>query len=171
MPATIPSLWPEDIKVDVLQPLYILKSQASKIGELTKGILEAEVTSVTGSDDFVVHRLDLIAPNLDGRRYRVLAATHRADLYPVVLEAECFRPKRTYVAANAMARMASGELPLPSQAWPPADDWRPVANDQDEFIKRVREVLRSGEVRAAINSMIALSNEKSNSSGGSESAA
>lgn len=159
MATTIPTLWPEDIKVDVLPPLTILKYQAAKLREITKGILQAEVTTVTGSDDFVSHRLDLIAPALEGRRFRVLIATHRTDFYPVVLEADCFRPRIApgTVAGRMPEATEVGGGPRP---WPPKNDWRPVANDQDEFLKRVGEALRAGEVRAAINSMIALSNEK-----------
>ena len=75
MPTTIPSLWPSDIMVDVRPPLEILRGQAEKIAEITQGILTAEVTTVTGHEDFAVHRLDLVAswdearergPNLPG---------------------------------------------------------------------------------------------------------
>src|SRR5436190_24344142 len=108
MPATIPSLWPNDIVVDVLPPLEILQAQATKIGEITKGILTAEVTTVTGHEDFVVHRLDLIAPKLDDRRYRILTATHRTDFYPVVLEAECFRPKDPQTLRQVLSSLRPG---------------------------------------------------------------
>jgi hypothetical protein len=159
MTATIPNLWPEDIKVDVLPPLTILKYQAAKLREITKGILEAEVTTVSGPEDFVTHRLDLIAPALEGRRSRILSVTHRVDFYPVVLEAECFRPKESPVIGRAHA--ALGEIMAGLEThWPRSNDWRPVASDQDEFIKRIGEVLRSHQVRAIIDSLIALSNEK-----------
>ena len=172
MPATIPSLWP-DINVDLVPPLIILRAQATRLGQLTKGILEAEVTTVTGEDDFVVHRLDLLAPSLEDRRVRILTATHRSDYYPVVLEADCFRPKRPVgmgpgaglgavlgAMAAAQSSALAGVFGGTKPPWPPLDDWRPVVADQDEFLKRVGEVLRSMEVRAAIDSMIALSNQK-----------
>ena len=73
--------------------------QAAKIRELTNGIIRAEVTTTTGHEDFVVHRLELVAPQLDNRRYGVLSATHRTDIYPVVLEADCFRPAGPYAGA------------------------------------------------------------------------
>lgn len=160
MTTMIPTLWPEGIKVDVLPPLTILRYQAAKIRELTKGILEGEVTTVTGPDDFVSHRLDLIAPTLDGRRFRVLTATHRADFYPVVLEADCFRPQRSAFLGASLPSI--GQIATAAMSpWPHKGDWRPVVNNQDEFLGRVGEVLRSGEVRSVIDSMIALSNEKS----------
>lgn len=168
MTTTIPSLWP-DINVDLVPPLTILRAQASRLGQLTKGILEAEVTTVTGDTSFVVHRLDLIAPSLDDRRVRILSATHREDYYPVVLEAECYRPKNLVVAdvkKQAMEILASKmgidtRTHIPTRDWPIANGWRPIAADQDEFIQRVGDVLRSMEVRSAIDSMIALSNQKS----------
>jgi hypothetical protein len=168
MPTTIPSLWPSDIMVDVRPPVEILRAQAEKIGEITHGILTAEVTTVTGHEDFASHRLDLIAPKLDGRAYRILTATHRTDLYPVVIEAELYRP--TKVSAQAVKNLGMQSLAVsfgvdtrteyPLRAWPPVDDWRPVASNQGEFLNRVAEVLRSPAVRAAIDSLIALSNEK-----------
>jgi len=168
MTATIPNLWPEGIKVDVLPPVTILKYQATKIREMTKGILECEVTTVTGPEDFVSHRLDLIAPVLDGRRQRVLTATHRADLYPVVVEADCFRPKpkpKPLTPLEEMGATVAETLDGIFRAknppsWPNPDDWRPIADDQDELLKRIGEVLKSRGVRSTIDSMIALSNDK-----------
>lgn len=159
MTATIPSLWPDDIKVDVLPPLTILRFQASKLRELTKGILHADVVTTTGQDDFVVHRLELVAPQLGNRRYGILTATHRSDFYPVVLEADCFRPKEPLVAGRSLASIGE-HLAALDTSWPRRNDWRPAAGDQDEFVKRVGEILRSREVRSIIDSMIALSNEK-----------
>jgi hypothetical protein len=171
MPATIPSLWPSDIMIEVRSPLEILKTQAEKIGEITQGILTAEVTTVTGHEDFAAHRLDLIAPRLDGRAYRILTATHRADLYPVLIEAEVYRPTKASAQAVknlAMQGMAAAigvdtRTEYPLRSWPPVDDWRPVASNQGEFMTRVAEILRSPSVRAAIDSLIALSTDKSSS--------
>lgn len=169
MTATIPNLWPDDIKVDVLPPLAILRVQASKIHQLTKGVLEGAVTSVTGPDDLATHRLDLIAHALDNRCVRVLSVTHREAFYPVVIEAECYRPKTVSVAALKAQAMQTLAVPIlgmdavreiPLRVWPPIDDWRPVAGGQDEFIRRVGEVLKSKEVRAVIDSLLALSNEQ-----------
>lgn len=168
MSATIPSLWPDDIRVDILPPLVLLKVQAAKIGELTRGVLDAEVTTVTGQSDFVVHRLDLIAPELDDSRYRILSATHRSEFYPVVIEAEVFKPKPTVVTVKrTMENMIDPFLrtyevskdPFPDR-WPHPDDWRPVASSQEEFVDRLREVLRSPPVRATIDSLLARSYEK-----------
>ena len=103
MSAAVTSLWPDDIKVDVLPPLAILRYQAAKLSKLTEGILEADVVTTTGHEDFAVHRLDLVAAKLDGRAYRILTATHRAAFYPVVMEADCFRPKDSYPVGRSAA--------------------------------------------------------------------
>lgn len=176
MAATIPSLWP-DINVDLVPPVTILRAQATRLGQLTKGILEAEVTTVTGDKDFTMHRLDLIAPALDGRRVRVLTATHREDYYPLVLEAACFRPTTANmleVRKQAMEMLGSSlsgidlRTQAPMREWPPPNDWRPVAANQDDFLRLVGEVLKSMEVRSAIDSLIALSNQKQQPSEGGE---
>ena len=159
MSAAVTSLWPDDIKVDVLPPLAILRYQAAKLSKLTEGILEADVVTTTGHEDFAVHRLDLVAAKLDGRAYRILTATHRAAFYPVVMEADCFRPKDSYPVGRSAAALREVVAGM-SAEWPRSNDWRPAANDQDEFLKRVAEVLRSPAVRATIDSLLALSNEK-----------
>ena len=159
MTATTMSLWPDDIKVDVLPPLIILKSQAAKLRELTAGILTGEVVTSTGHDDFVVHRLEIVAPQLGGRRYGVLTVTHRASFYPVVLEADCFRPRETRMSRVAAATVEVLIASMETE-WPSKNDWRPAASDQDEFVKRVGEVLKSPSVRSVIDSLLALSNEK-----------
>lgn len=176
MAATIPSLWPDDIKVDVVPPVVILRYQAAKIGELTNGIIRADVTTTTGQEDFVVHRLELIAPLLDGRRYVVLTVTHRSDFYPVVLEADCYRPRRQIImgVTGDLARVTAAlsevvsTIGTATHPWPNPGDWRPIAPNQDEFYKRVGEVLKSMEVRSAIDSLIALSNQRRQPSEGGE---
>lgn len=177
MPATIPSLWPDDIKVDLLPPLAILRTQADALARLTDGIVRADVYTTSGHEDFVVHRLELYAPLYAIRRYGILNVTHRTDYYPAVLEADCFQPKRTrdgggkghsLVDAVVAAQLAqAGITEAVTQAlgapepppWPHPDDWRPVAANQDEFLDLLAKVLKSREVRAAIDSMIALHNE------------
>lgn len=169
MTATIPSLWPDDIRVDLVPPVAVLRAQAAKLGQITQGILDADVTTVTGEKDFVVHRLDLIAPALAGRRYRALTVTHRADYYPVVLEADCFRPKTRAAAFDDPYRAAFAVAGAEELTWPRPNDWRPTTADQDDFLKKVGEVLRSKEVRSVIESMIALSNQQTGKSEAGES--
>src|SRR5690348_9267162 len=140
MASTIPILWSDDIKVDIVTPVAILRAQTGPIGQMTKGLLTAEVTTTTSEAGRTRHHLDLIAPVLNGYRHRLLAATHEKDLvYPVTVEAECFQPDPP-----------TGISAILSEAARPASDWRPVANTEQEFIELVSRALRSGEVRSII---------------------
>ena len=131
--ATIPDLWSDDIKVDVVTPLAILLAQVGPMQRKTKGLLQAEVTTTTSNGGWVKHQLDLIAPVLDGYRHRLLAATHERDLvYPVQVDAECFE------VSSAEAR----------------------AHTEEEFIGIVSIALHSHQVRSIIQSLIARSNER-----------
>jgi hypothetical protein len=148
--ATIPDLWSDDIKVDVVTPLAILRAQVGSIQRKTKGLLQAEVTTTTSDAGWVRHHLDLIAPVLDGYRHRLLAATHEKDLvYPVKVEAECFRPEPAVDIAQVLSTVTKFRK-----------DGRPTAQTEQEFIELVSQVLHSGEVRSIIQSLIARSNER-----------
>ncbi len=177
MVATIPDLWP-GLKLDTLSPATILRHQVAYIRVKGNGILDAELTTVTGTGDFIIHRLDLIAPVLDRQKYRVLTATHRADYYPVQIEADCYRISDNKFAYNPQrapwAEAVSAINPLrfdQESVWPSEGDWRPVASDQESFLSRIREVLASKKVRAVIESFIARSNEQNTVSNGVESSA
>lgn len=161
LPATVPDLWPA-LNYEILAPKTILDRQAEFLRMRGKGMLEAEVSTVTGTKDFVIHRLDLIAVQLGEMRTRVLTATHQAEYYPVQIEAACFKPKQRTLPIGATGLMEKLQaLPQPEErAWPPEGDWRPVAWDQVEFIAKVGEVLKSAEVRSLLESIIARSNEK-----------
>jgi hypothetical protein len=151
--SAVASLWPE-INVDIVPPATVLRIQAAALSRLTKGMLDAEVTTVNGVEDYISLRLDLIAPALDDRRERILTVTHRATFYPLVLEAECFRSDRILmpvaIAADAFRK---------SRWYDPKDGQVAVMN-YDDFLKRLEEVLKSGPVRSAIDSLLALSNER-----------
>lgn len=165
MVATIPDLWP-GLKLDTLSPATILRQQVAYIRVKGNGILDAELSTVTGTGDFIIHRLDLIAPVMDRQKYRVLTATHRADYYPVQIEADCYRIPDSKFGYNPHITAWAAKLAVDNSrfglesVWPTEGDWRPVASDQESFLSRIREVLASKEVRAAIESFIARSNEQ-----------
>jgi len=130
MAGTIPSLWPDDIKTDVLTPLAILRTQANALRQATRGLLEARVNSLT-EDDREVHQLDIVAPALD-YEHRILTVSHNKDLvYP--------------------AHVVLKGLPIAE-----------VAND-DQLMEKLREYLATIPVRSVISSLIARSNEHTNS--------
>ncbi len=160
MAATIPVLWSDDISVDVLSPLAILRAQTGPLSQRTKGILEADIETITSDSGKVQHRLDLVAPALNNFRRRILLATHQKVLvYPVVVEAECFLPERvdqtideqlSSFATNIMAVRGGDQL---------SEGQRRAATDT-EFINLVGEVLRSRQIRSLIQSLIARSNDQ-----------
>jgi hypothetical protein len=153
MPITIPDLWSDDIKVDVLHPLAVLKAQEGLLARKTRGLLQARLTT-TETDRLVQHDLDLVAPSLNFYRERLLSATHARDkLYPVVVTADCFFPEPGGPLTPASA-MLSRTL---NRAMNPEVCQRKAATDE-EFIELVRAVLQSPEVRSLIHSLVARMN-------------
>jgi hypothetical protein len=151
MTDSIPDLWSSDIQVRVLTPLAILRAQASLLRRKTQGLVEAVVDTRT-SKESIRHHLDLIAPAVNGYRERMLTATHSPNrVYPVTVAAECFFPK----GGNAATLLAAIIDKLPEN--------ERIAGTQDDFIKLVKEVLQSLQVRGAIESLIAQSNEAKSS--------
>lgn len=159
MNTTIPDLWADDIKVDILPPLAILKAQEGLLVRKTQGMVEAKLTTIE-SGDLVQHQLDLVAPSLNFYRERLLTATHdRLKPYPVVVAAECFASKSEvshgplaplHLTAKALTDLHRALVPETSQ--------RKAATDE-EFVQLIREVLQSTEVRALISSLIARINQ------------
>ena len=144
MSATIPDLWSDDIEVNLVSPVAILRAQTGFLERKTQGILRAEVRS-TDSGNRAVHSLDLIAPALNDYRKSLLSASHAKDMiYPVTVRSEGLSPAD------------QGLLPIPVSG----SDQKTVSS-QAELIEVVRRVLRSGYVRSLIHSLIARSNEAS----------
>jgi hypothetical protein len=108
-------------------------------------MLQAKLTT-TETDKLVQHQLDLIAPGLNFYRERLLSATHgREMLYPVTVNAEAFASK----PAHPMSTLELARLRLD-----PSLTYRKAATDE-EFVRLVREVLQSADVRGLIYSLIA----------------
>jgi hypothetical protein len=151
MPATIPDLWPDDIRVDVLTPLAILRTQAGLLSSKTQGTLLAQVMTTT-TDEWVQYQLDLIAPLLERYRVSLLTARHQLEeAYPVTVTARAFLPN----PAKRRLFVPPDFVKIPSDL--PAD--QRVASTQEEFIELVREVLQSATTRSRIQSLIARGNE------------
>jgi hypothetical protein len=151
MAATIEDLWPDDIRVDVRTPLQIMRVQEGLLGKKLRGVLEAEVAS-RFTDTLVRHEFDLIAPGLGGYRERIFSATHdRKRIYPVTVEAACFLRESELLANRVLRSMAPGPYVEPS-------DCKEAATEED-LIELIRQILHSPEVRSAIQSLVAQSNE------------
>jgi uncharacterized protein with von Willebrand factor type A (vWA) domain len=155
MAATIPDCWSEDIKVDVLPPVAVLKAQEGLLAQKAQGMLQAKVTA-TETEKLVQHGLDLIAPALNFYRERLLSATHDRDMpYPVTATAEAFAQKPPDL--SPFVTPLSQSLAELQQLANPSRIQRRAATDED-FVRLVQEVLRSDRVRALIHSLIACIN-------------
>jgi hypothetical protein len=149
---TIPDFWSDEIRVNVLTPLAILRAGEGSLEKKTNGLLRTEVSSTT-SPDFMAHTLELIAPSLNQRRVGLLSATHRTgEVYPVLLKSRGFLPPYSFW------RESSRHGDMDPEAFSPPDDER-EANSQDEFTRLVVEALHSPNITALILSLIAKSNE------------
>jgi len=100
--STIQNLWGELPLAEAIRtPASILQEQANQLTELTKGILEGEVTKgksqlTTRKNKPFIVRFNIIAPALDNYRYAVMRVYHDIVLYPLAvvdqvngLEYEC----------------------------------------------------------------------------------
>jgi hypothetical protein len=140
------SLWPEQIKKDVLSPKAILNMQARAVSNLTGGILQGEVHEADEADDKVSLTFYLVVPALHDYRHQIMRIAHRKNLpYPAVVQAEIFS------SINNLFRLflAKGEFP----------GTRNRADNDDELIEIVRSVLQSAEVVSVTQSLIARANE------------
>lgn len=150
MPVEIPNLWSTDIKTEVLSPAVILRTQASLLGQMTRGILEAEVVTdqknePEDEDDMVDLGLFVVAPALDNYRHQLIRVIHQVQLvYPATVIAECFGSgKSAFLEKNVYGGISG----------------RAIATSDTEFIDIVRMVLRSPEANSVIHSLIARSND------------
>lgn len=144
MPATENELdfWSDDIKVEVLSPLMILRAQVPALRKKTKGILQAKVETLDTQVE-TVHEFSLIAPALDNYKEKILTATHKKNIvYPCTIES----PGLERVVGN---HFEDSEISNVKVAW-----------TQTEFINILREALQSDIVRSTIDSFLAKSNEK-----------
>lgn len=78
------SLWPKDLLAVIPEiPTDVVKRQAEHLGKITKNIVEAKVSTWSGSDgDFQIQFI-LTCPPLRGYEYVLFELTHGPELYPV----------------------------------------------------------------------------------------
>lgn len=130
----IPNLWPLDaLSLEVRSPLTVLRAQAARLTQMSKGVLRAEVKSVTqgekAEDKQTYHLLDVTAPAAGNLRRTVVVVVHKEDgAYP--------------------ARIVQ------------APDGREYASSEAEFIQILSGVLNSSQTVSALQSLLARSNEK-----------
>ncbi len=81
--STTKNLWGELPLAEAIRtPAIILREQATQLNDLTKGLLEGEVVSGKTSNSKLYHKLNIVAPSLDGYKYAILYVTHGVIAYP-----------------------------------------------------------------------------------------
>jgi hypothetical protein len=142
MPETIPNLWGEQVKVDVVTPLAVLRTQANVLKRITQGLLEVNIET-TSSQDQVIHHFFLVAPALNRYSELLFTVEHAKNkVYPVMVRADCLSLSECLLLGIVLV-----------------DDSTCVAKTQDEFLTALQTILRSGDVQSSIQSLIARSNE------------
>ena len=134
----IESDWPTEIALEVVSPLMYLKTQASALSQLTKGIIEARVTTtIDDENDVCSHVLSIYSSALEDAEVEVLGASHAIDL---------MYPCRIYSSAINVSGSLNGKE-------------NRYIGSFDELRKIVRAVLRSPETTGRIHSLIARVND------------
>ena len=139
----IESDWPTEIALEVVSPLMYLKTQASALSQLTKGIIEAKVTTSIDEEDQsyeenqYLHVLSIYASALEDAEVEILTLNHSVDLmYPC------------WMQSKALSDIGTLHKKFSTQQ-----------HSFDELRKTMRAVLRSPETTGRMQSLIARINE------------
>jgi hypothetical protein len=125
-------------------PREILEAEAAELTRRTGGLLIGDLR-MSKDDDATMIRFGAVAPALGGGRQGILVAIHPNDEdYPAWIHAACFPRSMNFP---------------PSALLTPAEDKEFVASGPEQFRRLVEKVLRSHEVKAVVQSLIARSNE------------
>jgi hypothetical protein len=156
MAATIPDLWPTSaLKIDILTPIAILRSQATRLSQKTQGLLVAETTVTTGSNNQIMLGLEVVAPALNNHRQRLLSVQYTKDeIYPARVSARGFRITETTRSTSLLSADKTITKSVDEK----------TAYSDNEFIKIVQEALQAPETVALLQSLIARSNEATSDS-------
>lgn len=162
--AEIPDLWGPGIKVDLVSPLAILKTQAEFLGIKTKGLLLGRTGSlVVGEKENAreeVHQFEVYSPVLNYTEHLFDIRHKERRPYPVTITV----PERIAWPVELMP--APPELlhqPIVgSQFKPPSTvlATKCECRDGDVFIRALGVVLTSPAIHSAIASFLVMSNER-----------
>lgn len=148
MPTTTADLWPDDIAVEVLSPVMILKQQAEAISKKTKGLVKGDVRkiSIENSEEIA---FDLLAPALGLREELLTVRYKRGYPYPSSVSA---------AALEGSLRLQSPQTPTNWEILEPENPCE-VAYTPVEFLTILRKVFGARDTLAVISSILARSNE------------
>jgi hypothetical protein len=144
--ASIPDLWPESLKVDVLTPFAILSAQAMKLTERTQGIVEGRVRSRSVSPGLICHAFELFAPVLEFR-YPLFDLWHNESfVYPAL------------ITERAKSRMGPDDVVAAFEGRLVVGAAEPI-RDGTALLDALRRVFAYHKTVSVISSLIARSNE------------
>src|SRR4051794_23147717 len=128
----IPDLWPEDLghETSILMPVHIMREQASKLTERTKGLLEGHVesTAPSGDSDSFSHSFFIVAPAVDNYKHLLFWVNHRIAGYPV----NVCQPGQPASTTN-------------------------VAKDEESFVEKLKAIFAQDKTKAIIQALLAQS--------------
>ena len=152
MSTEIPDLWSDDISVDVLAPLVILRVQAENLSRKTHGVLVAQVSSPLSMGETMSFDLEVIAPAVN-RRIRILTARHvQSEPYPVIVSSP---PLTLSKDSSGRRHRIYDKITLNFDEINTSS----VADTQQEMLSLTAAVLQSGWLKSRLQSLVALSNE------------
>ncbi len=144
MPEAVPILWTKKFDRRVLTPLAVLRVQASKVKELSDGLLDAAVITTEGAGEegkpVQTHSFEISAPALDHYTRSILTAEHdNPGAYPVSVT--------SWYLAHDRRNSSLDETPCA------------YCQNQDEFVEAIKKVLQSARLTGFLESLIAQIND------------
>ncbi len=161
--AEIPDLWGQGIKVDQVSPLAILKTQAELLSIKTKGLLIGRTGSlVVGEKENAreeVHQFEIYSPVLNFTEHLFEIRHKERRPYPVTItlpERVAWPVELMPPSQDAFPQAIASPFKSPSTVLATECECR----DGDVFIRALGVVLTSSAIRSAIDSILAMSNER-----------
>jgi hypothetical protein len=132
---TSTNLWPDFTTVVTRSPKTVLKEQANFLGERTKNVIVAKVTSASSLTDeakeYFIHSFNLFVPSLR-YKYELFSVAHKVSPYPCTI---------SYYGDSAVIFNAVGKSSI---------------NDEQEFLKVLRIIFSDQETTNIISSLLSM---------------
>lgn len=154
------NLWPDNVsKEKWASPVSLLREQARFLGDQTKNLVTAEVGTASIEDEVFLYNFYIVAPTLNNYHYRLFSIEHNIEMYPVTfymdeqlgneLNAMKKKPSNLVDIAAAASRRQLTEMGFKTNH----NEYTKRADNEDEFIKIVGEILKSVRARQVISSL------------------
>lgn len=155
-------LWPNiDIEGPKDVPLKILREQAEKLSEKTKGLVYGDI-STNSNKGFIFHTLYLVAPNLDNYRYSLLSIAHGVMPFPVFIYNHNLKNKEI-IKVKKTKKYTLPNLIFPFDEYVLSEDSVPEPDLKaltiEEFISEIKKIFQSDETKGILQSLISQSKE------------